>query len=99
MGEYGPGPGDTAGVRGNCGVVATIRVTEDGRVRLILDDVIGFPMTDAQGWKKERLYTYKDFEKGSFLLNELDESDLADIGLQVVARLTAALSTSNEQSF
>ena len=43
----------------------------------------------ADTWSKECLFTFKDFDRQAFLRSELSDRVLADIGLALVARLSA----------
>jgi len=71
------------------GVVACVQKLEDGRTRLILDDVCSDSDSWPQSWQSHWPFTYHDFESKRFLGCELDEKQLAQIGLDLVARLSA----------
>ena len=61
----------------------------DGGLRVVLDDVSKGP--DAETWKYHSLVTYKDYASGSLEdLAALSETELADFGYYVLARLLAS---------
>ena len=82
-------------VRAHYGVVACVRVLEDGRVRLILDDVCSASDYWPQEWQSHYPFTQNDFDPQAFLNCRLSEPELAQIGLILVTRLSAL--TNNEK--
>ena len=80
MTKHADSPRDTAGPRGDFGVVASVSRAPDGRVRLILDHVEAMPALGPE---------VHDFEHETFLNLKLKERELANIGLAIVARLAS----------
>ena len=77
------------------GVVCCLRLLETGEVRLILDDVCSKTDHWPQEWQSHWPFAQKDFDSKKFLGCDLSEEQLADIGLNLVARLSAL--TTNKQ--
>lgn len=78
------------------GVVASLQLLENGKVRLVLDDVCSQTDNWPQMWQSHYPFTQNDFERQKFLASELSEQQLAHIGLILVARLSA-LTTNKQQ--
>ena len=69
-------------------MIATVVAGGDGRVRLVLEDAAA-QLGDRKSWAPVALFTHVEFDEKAFLSCELSEKQLADIGLNVVARLSA----------
>ena len=82
-------------LRSYYGVVASLQLHEDGKVRLVLDDVCSQTDYWPQVWQSHCPFTQNDFDRQAFLASELSEQQLAHIGLILVARLSAL--TTNQQ--
>jgi hypothetical protein len=76
------------GRRGRFGVNVTLDLSEEGRLRLILDDVEARDEAGSQ-WRKRCLYTFLDVDKQSALEYRLDRELYAGIGDTLLARLLA----------
>jgi hypothetical protein len=74
------------GRRATRGLCACLVDEENGRVRLVLDDLIH----DGSGWKAQTFYTHRRYSKKAVLKLALTDKDYADIGAAVVMRLVAA---------
>jgi hypothetical protein len=71
------------------GVVCCLADLPDGGLRVVLDDVRKEGTSNA--WVYECLFTFKDYPPGSLEdLAALPESELANFGLYVLARLLAS---------
>jgi hypothetical protein len=81
--------------RAKYGVVATIHITEDHRLRLALDDVCSDSDRWPQVWHSHWPFTEKDYDPDAFFKGTLSQADLAQIGLIIIARLSAL--TNNPQ--
>lgn len=77
------------GKRGNTGIVTSFHRLNDGKIRLVFDDVRQMPMLDASGWRHERLYTSAEFDQKKFEELELSKEELAQLGENLVCRLVA----------
>lgn len=75
--------------RGSTGLVCCVVEQADGKIRLVLDDVVCVNASDPLTWTTEALYTWREYDRASFLASELSEQQLADIGLSIVVRLAA----------
>ena len=75
------------GKRGNTGIVASLHRLEDGKIRLVFDDVRQMPMLDASGWSHERMYTSVEFDQKKFEGLELSKEDLLQLAENLVLRL------------
>lgn len=73
--------------RNRRGVVCTLVLNDQGRARLVMDDVESSTDTAPQTWRGKVLFTWMNFTEEEFLPVELSESQLADIGLALVSRL------------
>ncbi len=83
-------------LRSHCGVVAHLQLLETGEVRLILDDVCSQTNDSPTVWEFHWPFTRHDFPGKEFLACELSAKQLAEIGLNLVSRLTA-LTTKKQQ--
>ena len=72
------------------GVVATLQQISQGRFRLILDDVKSVSTLDATTWRREGLFTSRDFEISSKRDLDLTKEQLAEIGENLLIRLMAS---------
>jgi len=77
------------GNRGNTGVVASLHRLEDGKIRLVFDDVRQMPMLDASGWSHERMHTWTDFDQKTFEELDLSKEELAKLAEDLILRLVA----------
>jgi hypothetical protein len=75
--------------RGTFGVVCCIVEQPDAKVRLVFDDASSPTSNFPQTWQAETLFTWKDYPEESFLQIDLSEEELAEIGMNLVARLCA----------
>jgi hypothetical protein len=82
--------------RAHYGVVCCLQLLESGEVRLILDDVCSKTDFWPQVWQSHCPFTQHDFAGKEFLACGLSEEQLAQIGLNLVARLSA-LTTNKQQ--
>lgn len=71
------------------GIVLSIHRAADGRIRLVIDDVIADSDQWPQTWTSHRFFTRNDYDAARFLSSDLTEEQLAEIGANVVARLSA----------
>ncbi len=71
------------------GVLATLKISEAGRIRLALNDVSHQPGVGVTTWRQERLFTHKDFDADSLRSMKLSREDLALSGENVLIRLLA----------
>jgi hypothetical protein len=62
---------------------------DDGRARLVFDDVEGGSTGSPRQWTTRWFFTRIEFENGDLLEYNLSEKDYATIGHAVVARLAA----------
>jgi hypothetical protein len=78
------------GVRGKHGVVASLRLLPDNRVRVVFDDAVAVAGTSAtpQQWAPSRLYTWAHFDASKFKAMEFTDKELADLGFNLLARLS-----------
>ena len=75
------------GKRGNKGIVASFHRLENGKIRLVLDDVKQMPMLDASGWSHQRMYTSIEFDQKKFEELELSKKELARLAEDLILRL------------
>jgi hypothetical protein len=75
--------------RGNFGVVCSLVEQPDGKIRLVLDDASSPASRFPQAWQTLTPFTSKDYGESEFLGVALSEEELADIGMNLVARLSA----------
>jgi hypothetical protein len=74
------------GRRAALGVCACLVDEENGRIRLVLDDVT----RDGPTWTARTFYTHKRYPKKKLLDLALTDKDLAAIGFAVMVRLVVA---------
>ena len=77
------------GKRANSGVVCSLLELEDGKYRLVLDDVSNSQETTKGTWRHEVVFTWKEYDKNEIEDYELSEKELAEIGFNLLARLVA----------
>jgi hypothetical protein len=82
----GLGDGSDDGVRAKSGLAACLVEEKDGRLRLVLDDVV----RSGAGWADRFFLTHRRFEKQRVLDCRLSQRELAEIGLIVMGRLVAS---------
>jgi len=80
---------DSRDTQARFGVVATLEHRTDGGIQLRLDDVAAQPTLDAVSWRNVSFYTATKLDAAELNSMSLSESQLAEIGLAVIARLTA----------
>jgi hypothetical protein len=71
------------------GVVATLHQISDGHFRLTFDDVKSVLTLDAITWRREGLFTYRDFNFSSLRDLSLTKEQFAEIGENLLIRLMA----------
>jgi hypothetical protein len=76
-------------LRGRIGVVCSVLEDPAGKVRVVFDDAIAQGASFPQEWKSHTPFTALEFDKDGFLRSELSDEELADVGLNIVARLAA----------
>ena len=77
------------GRRENCGVVCSFRDMSTEGIRIVMDDVRNNGGSTKTGWEHSVFYTWNELNKSDVMNLKLSEKQLADIGLQIVARLVA----------
>ena len=75
--------------RGDSGVVCSVVLLPDGTLRLVLDDVHSADSAFPQRWETTAPFTRNSYDRQAFFDVDLSEPQLADIGLSIVARLSA----------
>jgi hypothetical protein len=76
--------------RGATGVVCSIHALSNGKLRVVMDDVVNSCNPDQGPWKHEVLVTWKDYDLSELAnLEVLSESELASFGHYILARLMA----------
>ncbi|WP_028582837.1 hypothetical protein [Desulfogranum japonicum] len=75
------------GVRAKNGVVCSLREENNDSFTLILDDVININGKTSESWEHNVVFTWKEI-KAKYIEN-LSESELADIGYNLIIRLLA----------
>ncbi len=75
--------------RGSEGIVASIVEIEDGKLRLVFDDVQIDSSEWPYDWKTRSLYTWLTMEAIELSEFTFSEKQLADIGATLIARLRA----------
>ncbi len=75
--------------RNRNGVVCSFSLLKlnNGKVRIVVDDVVNSKATNDQTWEHENFFTFKDYDSASFENLELSESEFADFGHSILARL------------
>jgi len=76
--------------RGSEGVVCSIQTLEDGRLRIVMDDVSNLSAHGQGPWEHRVLVTWKDYDIAELEdLESLSETELAGFGHYLLARLIA----------
>ena len=76
--------------RGPEGVVCSIQSLENGKLRIVMDDVSNTGGSSKGPWEHRVLVTWKDYEATELKnLESLSESELAGFGHYLLARLMA----------
>jgi hypothetical protein len=75
--------------RAKSGLVLCIHRTSEGRLRLVIDDVVAESDRWPQMWRSHVFVTRNEYDPERFLSSELTEAEFADIGATVVASLAA----------
>jgi len=76
--------------RGAAGVVCSMHVLPNGKLRVVMDDVTNSGKPGQGPWEHRVLVTWKDYEPAELEhLDSLSESELAGFGHYVLARLVA----------
>jgi hypothetical protein len=76
-------------IRARNGVAVCLRRLEDGRLRLIFDDVVADTDQWPQSWRSHVFFTHNDYDEQQLCGMRLSENQFAQIGEAVVARLLA----------
>jgi hypothetical protein len=84
------------GQRAKKGLVLCIHRTSEGRLRLVIDDVVAESDRWPQSWRSYIFVTRNEYDPERFLESQLTEAELADIGANVVARLAATFDRNGE---
>jgi hypothetical protein len=77
------------GQRGATGITISVVERPDGSARLVFDDVQRIGSTAPCRWETEFFYTRVEFDAADLIDASVDEEDLKNIGMAVVARLAA----------
>jgi hypothetical protein len=75
--------------RGSSGVVCSLYETKEGRLRLVLDDVKNESGSNQGPWTHHVLFTFKDYDMKEVINLGFSESELAEFGFNIFARLIA----------
>ena len=76
--------------RGHEGVVCSLQTLENGKLRVVMDDVINVGGSGKGPWEHRVLVTWKDYDATELKnLESLPESELAGLGHYLLARLMA----------
>ena len=70
------------------GVVAHLKHGDKGELLLVMDDVV-LALESPERWEKVRLFTEKEMSEHQFMAMGLTDGQLADVGMMLVARLSA----------
>lgn len=62
---------------------------EDGKIRLVFDDIRQIPILDASGWSHERLYIWAEFDQKRFEELDLPNEELVQLAKNLIIRLVA----------
>jgi hypothetical protein len=83
------------GVRGKHGVVASLRLMPDDRVRVVFDDAVAVagPSATPQQWAPSRLYTWAHFDASKLQSMEFTDKELAEVGFTLLVRLSVLAAT------
>jgi hypothetical protein len=77
------------GARGEFGIVVSVVERDDGRARIIFDDVVSEGGTPARRWRSTVLFTWNEYAESALSAMSLSTDEFAQIGELVVARLQA----------
>jgi len=80
-------------IRGNFGVLCSLRECKNGIIRINLDDVLNTSKSELGKWEHKALVTWKDYDIANFEKLELTEREYADFGHYIMARLVAIKKT------
>lgn len=75
--------------RAKKGLVLCIHRTSEGKLRLVMDDVVAESDRWPQTWRSHVFVTRNEYDPEGFLEAQLTEAEFAEIGFTVVARLAA----------
>lgn len=75
--------------RAKKGLVLCIHRTSEGKLRLVMDDVVAESDRWPQAWRSHVFVTHNEYDPERFLDSQLTEAEFADIGFTVVATLAA----------
>jgi hypothetical protein len=74
--------------RSDHGIAVTISPDEDGKTKLILDDVRSqFRVGEGHGWEQQALFTSAEFDTNELEALDLDREKLADFAENLIIRL------------
>jgi hypothetical protein len=76
-------------VRTENGVVVCLRTTENGKSKLIFDDVKGNSSLNPVAWSFNSFYTWREYDDGDLDQMKLSSREYQMIGENLVARLLA----------
>jgi hypothetical protein len=74
-------------VRAENGVVACLRTTENGKSKLIFDDVVGDSSLNPVAWSFSNFYTWREYSDEDLDQSKLSSREYQMIGENLVARL------------
>lgn len=78
-------------VRSDKGVAVTISPDENGKTKVILDDISSLPRVGANhAWEHERLFTFENFDTAELQELATDREKLALLGENILIRLLAS---------
>jgi len=80
---------ESNGRRARKGISICLRRLDDGRLRLIFDDVVADSERWPQLWKSHVFISHNDFDARRLTTMDLSEYQFAQIGQLIVARLLA----------
>ncbi|CAG0963308.1 hypothetical protein MYXO_00883 [Myxococcaceae bacterium] len=75
--------------RAKRGLVLCIHRTREGKLRLVIDDVIAESDRWPQAWRSHVFVTRNEYDPERFLESQLTEAEFAEIGATAVASLAA----------
>jgi len=73
--------------RDKFGLVVSIRDEDDGRTKIILDDVKNVAKSGAAKWNHQTFMTWKEFDSDELGNMEFTEKEMAAFGQSILARL------------
>ncbi len=71
------------------GLVISLSELENGKLRVVVDEVIADGCEWPQRWASRLLLTHRDFEPQALLDNQLTQQELADLSELILAYLGA----------